>query len=124
MKKETREKLSNLKKEDVLSLMMFSLFKLKDNPEYATISELAYLLQGKSFYNLMEYYGGQTIKVPTLREFNVVLQSLLLYQYVNLEGIEYNQALKILDLTYCTVKEIKECYSKLVDILNDYEFNR
>jgi len=124
MKKETRKKLSNLKKEDVLSLIMFSLFKLKDVPEYAAISELAYLLQGRSLYNLLEYYGGQTVKIPTLKEFNTVIQSLLLYQYVNLEGIEYNQAVKLLDLSNCTIKEVKDCYTKMVDILVDYEFNR
>lgn len=124
MKKETKEKLSNLKREDVLSLIMFSLFKLKDIPEYSSISELAYLLQGKSLFNLMEYYGGQTIRIPTMHEFNVVLQSLLLFQYINLEHIEYSQAVKLLDLSDCTVKEIKECYAKVVDILVDYDFNR
>lgn len=124
MKKETREKLNNLHTEDIYSLMLFALFKLKDVPEYSSISELAYLLDGKGLLNLLEYYGGTTIKVPTLNEFKVVIQSLLLYQYVNVEGIEYNQAIKLLDTSTCSVKSIKDCYKDMVDILSDYEFRR
>lgn len=124
MRKDTREKLEALKKEDVYSLLLFALFRLKDVPEYSSISELAYILDGKSLFNLLEYYGGTTIRIPTLDEFDTVVQSLLLYQYVNIEGIEYSQAVKLLDTTTCSIKEIKECYTNMVDILKDYEFNR
>lgn len=124
MRKETMEKLSALEREDIYSLLLFALFKMRDDPGYSSISELAYLLNGKSLYNLLEFYGGQTIKVPTLKEFNTVVQALLLYQFINIEKIEYSQAITLVDTTYCTEKEIKECYSKMVDILIDYDFHR
>lgn len=124
MRKETMEKLSALEREDIYSLLLFALFKMRDDPGYSSISELAYLLNGKSLYNLLEFYGGQTIKVPTLKEFNTVVQALLLYQFINIEKIEYSQAITLVDTTYCTEKEIKDCYSKMVDILVDYDFHR
>ena len=124
MRKETAKKLSALTEEDIYSLLLFALFKMKDDPGYSSISELAYLLNGKSLYNLLEFYGGQTIRVPTLKEFSTAVQALLLYQFVNVEKIEYGQAIHLVDTTYCAEKEIRECYSKMVDLLKDYEFHR
>ena len=125
MKRDTKEKLNSMKMTDVYSLIMFALFRLKEVPEYSSLSELAYILDGKHLFNFLEYFGGTTIKIPTLSEFKVVVESLLLYQYVNIEQIEYNQALKLLDITEdISIKDIKNCYAKLVDILNTYEFNR
>ncbi len=124
MKKDTREKLNSMKMTDVYSLLLFALFKLKDVPEYSTLSELAYILDGKYLFNFLEYFGGTTIKVPKLSDMKIVTEALLLYQYVNIEGIEFNQALKLVDDSGVTVKEIKNCYAKMVNLLNEYEFKR
>ena len=124
MKKETKEKLNSMKMTDVYSLLLFALFRIKDIPEYSTISELAYILDSKYLFNFMEYFGGTTIKVPTLSEFKTVIEALLLYQYVNIEGIEYNQAVKLLDVSETSLKDIKVCYAKMVNILNGYDFKR
>ena len=125
MKRDTKEKLNSMNITDVYSLILFALYKLKELPEYSSLSELAYVLDGKHLFNFLEYFGGTTIKIPTLAEFKIVIEALLLYQYVNIEKIEYNQALKLLDVTEdITLKEIKLCYNKMVDLLNDYEFNR
>lgn len=124
MKKETKEKLNSMKMTDVYSLVLFALFKLKEVPEYSSLSELSYVLDGTSLFNFLEYFGGSTIKVPTLDEFKVIIEALLLYQYVNVEGIEYNQALKLMEDSTSPISEIKNCYAKLVTILNDYEFTR
>ena len=124
MKKETREKLNSMKMTDVYSLVLFALFKLKDIPEYSSLSELSYVLDGTSLFNFLEYFGGSTIKVPTLDEFKVVIEALLLYQYINVEGIEYNQAIKLMEDSTSSISDIKNCYAKLITILNDYEFTR
>ena len=123
MKKETREKLNSMKMTDVYSLVLFALFKLKDVPEYSSISELAYVLDGKNLFNFIEYFGGTKLEIPTLEEFKTVFSALLLYQYVNIEGIEYNQALKLMD-TSTPIRDVKNCYTKLVNILNEYDFKR
>lgn len=89
MKKETKEKLDSLQSTDVYSLILFAIFKMKDIPEYSTLSELAYILDKESLFNFLEYYGGTTIKVPTLDEFNQIIRALILYQAVNLEGLDF-----------------------------------
>lgn len=124
MKKETKEKLQSMQMTDVYSLLLFALFKIKDAPEYSTLSELAYILDGAELFKFMEYFGGKTITVPTLSEFKVVVESLLLYQYVNIEGISFNQALKLLDTSEASIKDIKTCYAKMVELLNTYNLVR
>lgn len=125
MKRDTKEKLNSMELTDVYSLILFAIFKLKEIPEYSSLSELAYVLDGKHLFNFLEYFGGTTITIPTLAEFKVVVEALLLYQYVNIEGIEYNQAIKLLSITDdISLKDIKNCYNTVVDLLNKYDFRR
>ena len=124
MKKETKEKLQSMQITDVYSLLLFALYKIKDIEGYSTLSELSYILDGESLFKFMEYFGGKTITIPTLSEFKVVVEALLLYQYVNIEGISFNQAVKLLDTTEASLKDIKLCYSKLVNVLNEYNMVR
>jgi hypothetical protein len=123
MKKAIKEKLDSLQLTDVYSLMLFSIFKMKDIPEYSTLSELAYILDKESLFNFLEYYGGTTIKVPTLQEFNQIIRALLLYQAVNLENIDFNKAFKGIEPEFQT-NDTKEAYFKIVKILDKYDFRR
>jgi hypothetical protein len=123
MRKETREKLESLEFTDVYSLILFAIFKMKDIPEYSTLSELAYILDKESLFNFLEYYGGTTIRVPTLEEFNQIIRALILYQAVNLEGVEFNKAFKGLESEFQN-NGTKETYFKIVEILDKYDFRR
>lgn len=116
--------LEELKKTDVYSLILFTIYKLKDIPEYSTLSELSYVLDNESLLNFLDYYGGTTIRVPTRLEFKVVVEALLLYQYVNIENIPFDKALKNLDLTEVSSKDVKEAYKKITVVIANYEFKR
>lgn len=122
VRKETREKLDSMTKPDVYSLLLFALFKLRDVPEYSSLSELAYVLDGESLLNLLTYFGGTTIKVPTVAELKLVLNVLLLYQYTALDGIDYDKALTMIDSKGYQQSEINDCYAKLSSILSRYDF--
>lgn len=117
------EALNTLNKTDIYSLMLFTLYKMQDLPEYATLSELCYILDGDNLSKFLSYFGGMTIKVPTLRELRLVVQALLLYEYVNLEEDEFNDSLKALAGEF-TEDEIKETYDKIVEVIRDYDFKR
>lgn len=119
-----KEELDSLKVTDIYSLILFALYKMRDIPEYSTLSELAYILDKNSLLKFFDYFGGLTIKVPTLKDFKLVINGLLLYQYVNIDGIEYAQALKQLDKSEYQLKEIKAIYQSLCDILDKYDFKR
>lgn len=115
--------LGNLKKRDVYSLMLFVLYKLRDIPEYSSISELAYILDKDNLLRLCEYFGGITITIPTIDELESIIYSLLLYQYVNIEKIDYDEAIKMLGCDSESLRKVKSDYKKLLKILDNYSFN-
>lgn len=117
------ESLNALNKTDVYSLMLFTLYKLQDTPEYSTLSELCYVLEGDNLTKFLSYFGGMTIKIPTLRDMRLLLQGLLLYQYVNIEEGDYKEALKALADEF-TEEEIETIYEKIVDVTKNYDFRR
>lgn len=110
--------LNNLDKSDTYSLLLFILYKLKDDKEYSTLSELSYILDHDSFINLLDYYGGMTIHIPTKAEFRVVIETLLLYQKVNEDNLEYSQALKDTPANY--KKDVEDMYMKVIEMLENY----
>lgn len=116
--------LDNLKVDDVYSLILFALYKIKDIPEYSTLSELAYIMDKKSMLNFLECFGGMTIRVPTLHEFTLIINSLLLYQYVNIEKIEFEKAIKLLNKSEYKIQEITNTYQSICSVLNNYDFKR
>ena len=117
------ESLNALNKTDVYSLLLFTLYKMNDLPEYSTLSELCYILDGDNLSKFLSYFGGMTIKVPTLKDMRLMLQGLLLYQYVNIEEGDYNEALKAL-VDEFSEDEIKTVYNKIVEVTKDYDFRR
>lgn len=117
------EALNALNKTDIYSLMLFTLYKMRDIPKYSTLSELCYILDGENLSKFLSFYGGMTITVPTLEEMRLVLQALLLYQYVNLEHGDFEEALKVVSDEF-PADEIRKVYDKLIEIIRDYDFRR
>lgn len=117
-----KNELSNLKELDIWSLMLFVLFKVKDIPEYSSISELAYVLDKKNMLKLCEYFGGSTLRIPTIEELEVLIYGLLLYQYVEIENIPYETALELVVRNTTDIKAVRSCYVKLREVLEQYQF--
>lgn len=121
-----KTELNKLQKSDVYSIILFVLYQIHDIPEYSALSELAYVLDEDNLYRLCEAFGGCTIKIPTPNELKTVVKALLLYQCVNVEGIEYNTAVDLINKEgdEIPVKDIKEAYQKVCSVLTKYEFRR
>lgn len=119
-----KEELEKLKSVDIYSLIMFAMFKLKDIPEYSTLSELVYILDKNNLLKLCEYFGGLTIQIPTIEDLEYIVYGLLVYQYVNIDNIEYEKAMKQISTRAKDLKKVKHTYNKLVEILNEYNFSR
>lgn len=117
-----KEELNRLKETDLFSLLLFVLYKIRNIDEYSTISELAYVLDKQNLLNLCEYFGGITIKVPTIDELESVINSLLVYQYVNIDGYSYDDAIKKIGFDSYQLRKVKKDYNKIVDILDNYSF--
>ena len=117
-----RNNIENLKQTDFYSLLLFSLFKMTDIPEYSSISQLAYVLDRENLLNLCEYFGGQTIKLPTTQELESLVYSLLLYQYVKIDRMDYEQALQLIGHESCELRQVKKQYQALCKIIDNYTF--
>lgn len=114
--------LETLKQTDLYSLVLFSLYKMIEIPEYSSLSQLAYALDRENLLNLCEYFGGQTITIPTTRELEALTYSLLLYQYVNIEHKDYDEAIELIGHHPCELRQVKSQYRALCKILEKYSF--
>lgn len=118
-----KEELNNLKNNDIYSLILFVLYKLRNIPEYSGISELAYVLDENNFLNLCEYFGGLTLKIPTISELHDIVDALLLYQYVDLDGLSYEDAVNKIGFSSYQKRHIKKIYKNIKQVLKEYNFN-
>lgn len=119
----TNNLLLKLKDMDLYSLALFSLYKLMGTAEYSSLSEMVYVLDKDNLLNLCEYFGGQTIRIPTIDELTNLVYSLLLYQYVKIEKMPYDEAIKLIGHKSCDLRAVKANYRKLCEVLKDYTFN-
>lgn len=110
-----------LSEKDTYSLILFILFKLKDLPEYSSISELIYILDKKNFLSLCEYFGGQTIRIPTFDELKETLAVLRLYELVEVEGKLLQDAYPICG--YKTYADAQYNLNKVRKIIKNYNIN-
>ena len=125
------DKFENLTKEDTYGLMLLLLHVSSDNVRYSALNELAYILDYESFLNFIKYYEGQTIQVPTMEGIQTSLKTLLLFQYYNIDHLEWHEALNkagfLMEETHSAkrrlklfTKYIQEHDYKLGGIINDY----
>ena len=124
MKSSVKASLDNLHLSDIYSLMLFILYKVQDIPEYATVSELCYLLDGSNLTRLLTYFAGKTITIPTQDELAIVINALLMYQYINIDGDSLLKAQSKLNLTAKQKEKATELYFKVIPILKNYNIDR
>ena len=118
----TNTDIKTLKDTDCYSLILFCLYKLIDVPEYSSLSELVYVLDKQNLLNLCEYFGGQTITIPTIDELEALTYALLLYQYVNVEKKDYAESLELIGNDSKDLRLVKKSYTKLCEIIEKYTF--
>lgn len=119
-----KQELNNLKEVDIYSMILFVLYKMKDMEEYSVLSELVYVLDKQNLLNLCEYFGGLTLRIPTIDELESLLNSMILYQYVELDGMNYEDAVQKIGFDSSDLRSIKKEYLKLTKLLSNYSFSK
>ena len=121
MSTQTTKDLEKLKEKDLISLILFCIYKLSKDPEYSTISELIYVLDKESLYKLCSTFGGCTLKIPTISELKTLTNVLLVYQYVNIDGFSFVKACEMLNVDVKNRKEVLKLYEKVMEIISSYD---
>ena len=103
------------------SFVLFILYKLQNNPKYATLSELPFIIDGDNLLTFLDYYGGKTISIPDKQELLTVVNAISLFQQANFNRLEYNDC-KLINDNITT--EVYQCYCDICEILKDYEFEQ
>lgn len=114
----------NLKNNDIYSLMLFLLFKIRNIPEYSTLSDLIYILDKDSFLNLCEYFGGLTISIPTIDDLEIIVYSLILYEKVDFNKLSIDSELDNFNIDRYKRKKVFETYLKIKEIIGDYDIRK
>jgi len=98
---------------DLYFISMLILYLCKEEGRYSTIAELAYLLDPKSFLNLMWYYEGQVIRIPTKAELDEILSIILAYYYYDIKKLPWDQVLQKIGVEH-TPSNSRHIKTKLV----------
>lgn len=122
--KEIPVSLEGLKKEDIYSVASALLYSLKDSPQYSVTSELFYILDYNNFLKMIQYFGGMEIRVPTISEINEILKVLLLYQYSEVEEINWKDALKKAEISEEESRLYRSKVSRLSKILKSQDLGK
>lgn len=118
------DNITTLREMDIYSMALFILYRLTLVPEYSVLSELPYVLDKQDLFNFCNLFGGQTIKVPTLDEVFSIMNVILLYQYVEIDGVPYDDAVAQIGFKSSELRNLKIAYGKVKEVLNGYKFNR
>ena len=118
-----KTELENLKEKDIYSLMMFALYKAKDLPEYATLSELAYILDKESLLKLCEFFGGLTKTIPTVDELENIVYALFMFEQVDIQGKDYTEVYEDMRNKEIDANHVKDSYLLIKELLKEYKFD-
>ena len=86
--------LDNLSEQDIYYVATALLYTLKNNQKYKITSELFYLLDYKNFINLIKYFGGEIIRIPSQDELSDILKLLMVHQVYYIEKKPWKMALE------------------------------
>lgn len=85
---------------DLYYLSLIILFLMKEKSEYGALSELTFLLDKDSFFNLLQYYEGETLKIPKREELLDVMRLILFYYYSEIKGMKWKKIFEKLNMNY------------------------
>lgn len=83
---------SFLDKQDTFSVLLSAIYASEADEGYRMLSDLMLCLDNRNFKKFLALFEGQTIKVPTLQKLASMLQSMLLYAYLDVEKLKESEA--------------------------------
>lgn len=116
--------LEELNKEDIYSLILFTLYKLKNVEEYSILSELIYILDDKSFSRFLSYFEGQTIKIPKIQDLKDIINAILFYERKTNTDLSDDEILAFIGAPKKDKSKILSILTIISGIVKEYDFKR
>ena len=116
--------INKFKTKDIYSLMLYILYKVSDDPQYSTLSQLSYILNKEDLLKLCSYYGGLTIKIPSIDELELMLNALFVFYEVDIQKQDMTKTLNNFQTTISERYKIKKAYSTIKNTLKDIDFSK
>ena len=116
--------LEELDKKDIYSLILFILYRLKEIPEYSTLSELVYILDNENFIRLSNYYVGKTIRIPKVDELSTILNALLVYEREQNTDLPLSEIFNDIGISKKEIPEILKILQLIPQLIDNYDFKR
>lgn len=116
--------INKFKTKDIYSLMLYILYKVSDDPQYSTLSQLSYILNKEDLLKLCSYYGGLTIKIPSIDELELMLNALFVFYEVDIQKQDMTKTLNGFQTTISERYKIKKAYSAIKNTLKDIDFSK
>jgi len=79
-------------------------------------------MDDKTLIRFLQYFGGMTIKVPTLDEFEEMIRALTLYNKVQLEHEDFEDTVYHMGMGTQMKNHVLDLYKNLCNIMGDFNF--
>lgn len=116
--------INKFKTKDIYNLMLYILYKVSDDPQYSTLSQLSYILNKEDLLKLCSCYGGLTIKIPSIDELELMLNALFVFYEVDIQKQDMTKTLNNFQTTISERYKIKKAYSAIKNTLKDIDFSK
>lgn len=113
--------LRKLKEKDVYSLLLYLLYRLKDDEKYSTVSMLTWALDHDSLLNFLTLFSGVDMKVPSIDDLKVVVLALQLYQMVALDGGDLEESLADICTGEVPAEAVRDAYFRISELASSGE---
>jgi hypothetical protein len=118
--RQTTNDINKLRESDLITIILYCLYKFTEDPEYTTLSELAYTLDKDSMYKLCATFGGTTLKIPTLVEYKKMARAMLVFDYVNSDGLTFSEACNKAGVEDVDIDDTIKMYTIMNEVLDSY----
>jgi hypothetical protein len=120
MKTEMKKNINKLKEADLYNLILYTIFRFTDDPNYSIISELIYAIDKDNLLKLCSTFGGCTITIPTILELKVFTNALLIYYTSITEHLTFNETYNKLKIDPSLKKPILKIYKTVSEVVDEY----
>ena len=107
---------------DSYSLLMFLVYLLSKNEQYKTLSELIFVLDKNSLLQLVKYFGGTTITIPTAEELNNIIRALYFHKLIEQDKVSVDKAYKLCNAVSMKDKDkLTTLYTDIRKLIEKYD---